>query len=266
MIMRLHPRNGLRAFVGVVLGLLTAISSPHAEPRSAVPILVYHSLGPRAVDGMTVTTTVFEENIAWLKAHGYRIIPLRRLIDALRDPGQPLPEHAVVITADDGRRSVYTEMLPIIRREQIPVTLFIYPSAISNADYALTWDELAEIAKTGLVEIESHTYWHPNFQHEAARLSAADYQAFVMRQLTLSRQVLRQRLGGTVDMLAWPFGIHDPQLEQWAKDAGYQAAFTIERAGAARGEDLLALPRFLMTNLDRGARFAALIENTEPLQ
>ena len=37
------------------------------------------------------------------------------------------------------------DMFPLIQRLKIPVTLFIYPSAISNADYAMTWAQLAEM-------------------------------------------------------------------------------------------------------------------------
>jgi peptidoglycan/xylan/chitin deacetylase (PgdA/CDA1 family) len=74
-----------------------------------------------------------------------------------------------------------------------------------------------------------------------------------------SRSVLEQRLGGRVDLLAWPFGIHDDQLEQWARSAGYVAAFTIERRPVTRSDRMMALPRFIVTDLDRGNRFVSLL-------
>ena len=40
-----------------------------------------------------------------------------------------------------------------------------------------------------------------------------------------SKAVLEQKLGGKVDLLAWPFGIYDPELMAWAQAAGYVAAF-----------------------------------------
>ena len=81
-----------------------------------------------------------------------------------------------------------------------------------------------------------------------------------MMQLTRSKDVIGRRLDATVDMLAWPFGIHDPELQQWASLAGYNAAFGLERSHASRESNLLALPRYLMTDLDRGSRFAAIVE------
>jgi hypothetical protein len=59
-------------------------------------------------------------------------------------------------------------------------------------------------------------------------------------------------------MLAWPFGIHDAELAEAASRAGYVAAFTMERRHARPGADCLALPRYLINDFDRGARFAAI--------
>jgi Polysaccharide deacetylase len=73
------------------------------------------------------------------------------------------------LTADDGHRSAYAHMFSLVHLYRIPVTLFVYPSAISNADYALTWEQLLELKETGLFDIQSHSYWHPNFKEEKRR-------------------------------------------------------------------------------------------------
>jgi len=241
------------------LFLITPARASAQQESSGVPVLLYHRFGPVA-GSTTVTTAVFAGQLAWLREHDRPIIALRAVVDSLRNPSAALPPGAVAIAADDGHESVYTEMFPLIKRYRFPVTLFIYPSAISNADYALTWDQLAEMTRSGLVDVQSHTYWHPDFRRERARLAPDDYRTFVLTQLTRSKEVIGRRLGESVDMLAWPFGIHDPQLEQWAALAGYAAAFTVERRPVTRGENMLALPRYVVTDLDRGARFAAIVD------
>ena len=244
----------------VVIAAVASLARASAGSNGRVPILVYHRFGPTVADSMTVRTATFAAQLDWLTSHHHQIIPLRRLLAALDDVETAIPPGAVVVTADDGHESVYREMFPVIERYRIPVTLFIYPSAISNASYAMTWEQLIELSHSSLVDIQSHTYWHPNFNHERAKLSAGAYRAFVMTQFTRSKQVLEQRLGGQVDLLAWPFGIHDPELEGWAGEAGYKAAFTLQRLPVSRASHLLALPRYLMTDADSGARFARLIE------
>lgn len=208
-----------------------------AEPDSrdvVVPILLYHRLGPEVADSMTVKTAVFASHLEYLQAHGYTVIPLRRLITYIAGEAPPPPAHSVVITADDGHKSVFTDMFPLVKRYHIPITLFIYPSAISNAKYAMTWQQLREMQDSGLVDIQSHTYWHPNFKKEKKRLAADAYENFVHMQLGKSKEVLEQRLGIHVDMLAWPFGIYDDELIDSARKLGYIAAFTLERRPASR--------------------------------
>ncbi|WP_052409517.1 polysaccharide deacetylase family protein [Paraburkholderia oxyphila] len=219
-----------------------------APPAPQVSVLVYHRFAAEATDSMTVRVTTFEAHLAWLHAHGYQIVPLRDVVTWLRDPTARLPPKAVAITVDDGHRSVYEVMRAIVLRERFPVTLFIYPSAISNATYAMTWPELHELRDTGLFDIQSHTWWHPNFNVERRRQSAADFEQFALKQLTHSRELLEHQLGGHVDMLAWPFGIYDDQLITLAQRAGYDAAFTIEPHRVTHSTPPLAVPRFLMVD------------------
>jgi len=227
-----------------------------AEPV-VVPILVYHRFGPVVADTMTVRTSVFATQLDFLHRHGYTIIPLRRLITYLTGDPTPLPPRAIVITVDDGHATVYTDLFPMILRDKILVTLFVYPSAVSNASYALTWDQLIEMKKSGLVDIQSHTYWHPNFKIEKRKLDADAYVKFVLMQMSRSKALLEQRLGGAVDMLAWPFGIYDDELIALARQSGYIAAFTIERHSVNRADALLSLPRYLMTDQVRLDRLLA---------
>lgn len=221
-------------------------------PDWRVPILVYHRFGPVVADAMTVRTASFDNQLSEIRKRDLRVTPLQ---DLLRNP----TTGAMAITADDGHRSVYSEMWPRIEAARLPITLFLYPSAISNAGYALTWAQIREMLHSGLVGIGSHTFWHPNFLHEKKRLSPDAWRQFVQFQLVHSKQVLEQKLSVPVTFLAWPFGLYDDDLIHAAQDAGYKAAFTIQRRLATPSDSPMALPRFLMTDLDVGTRFERLI-------
>jgi peptidoglycan/xylan/chitin deacetylase (PgdA/CDA1 family) len=226
-----------------------------------VPILLYHRFGPSVADSMTVTTPVFESHIKYLRENGYSVIPLRQLINYYRSKGSQPPVRSVVITADDGHKTVYTDMFPLIKKYRLPVTLFIYPSAISNAPYAMTWEQLREMKKSGLVDIQSHSYWHPNFHKDKKKMTPVEYDAFVDMQFSKSKAKLEKELGGNVDMLAWPFGIYSIELEGKALAAGYIAAFTIERRHSSIAGNVMALPRYLMINENKGKIFERIITN-----
>jgi peptidoglycan/xylan/chitin deacetylase (PgdA/CDA1 family) len=249
----------------ILLGSLpTAARAQSADaPESvAVPILLYHRVAPTVVDSMTVSLPVFESQLAYLKEHGYTVIPLQRLLAYLRGLGPAPAARSVVITDDDGHRSVYESMAPLLKRYGYPATLFIYPSAISRAAYAMTWEQLRELKTSGLFDIQSHGYWHPNFLKEKRSLSPEAYARLVDSQLLRSRERLERETGGSIAMLAWPFGLYDAALMKRAAELGYEAAFSLERRPARFGDDLMALPRYLVTDLDRGERFGRLLEAT----
>jgi peptidoglycan/xylan/chitin deacetylase (PgdA/CDA1 family) len=247
----------------IAFGLATACAryaraGNESAERPTLTILAYHRFGPKVADSMTVTTATFEWQLGYLRDHGYTVVPLAAVVKFVRGQGQ-LPPRAVAITVDDGHVTVFTAMRPIIERHHIPVTLFIYPSAISNASYAMTWEQLRAISATGLFTIESHSYWHPNFHVEKRRLSAEAYQVLVRTQLTKSQEVLQSKLGTSVDMLAWPFGLYDDELINLASQCGYVAAFSIDRRNVSPSDNPMALPRYLMTDHDRGKAFEAIL-------
>ena len=233
-------------------------------PQPGVPILLYHRLGPTVADGMTIKTPVFEEHLKYLRDNGYTVIPLRRLIDWYQKKAPAPPPKSVVIVEDDAHKSVYTDMLPLVKKYKVPVTVFIYPSAISNAKYAMTWDQLRELKKSGLFDFQSHTFWHPNFKKDRKKMKPAEFEKSVTMQLGKSKARIEKELGVKVDMLAWPFGIYDDDLLRRAAAAGYIATFTIERHHAGPTDSVMKLPRYLLINSDQGKAFSQILAGTAP--
>jgi peptidoglycan/xylan/chitin deacetylase (PgdA/CDA1 family) len=238
---------------------LPAGAASESVSEAGVPILLYHRFGPVVADSMTVTTPVFESHLKHLHENGYTVIPLRELMGMYFGGGVPAGSRYVVLVADDAHVSVYTTALPLLKKYNAHMTLFVYPSAISNASYAMTWNQLRELKATGLFDFQSHTYWHPNFKKERERLAPAEFEKLVLMQLTKSREKLEKELGVKVDLLAWPFGIFDPWLMAKAAQAGYTAAFTIERHAVTREDQPLALPRYLLADTDRGKVFETIL-------
>ena len=169
-----------------------------------------------------------------------------------------------MIVEDDAHKSVYTDMLPLAKKYNVPVTVFVYPSAISNAKYAMTWDQIRALKKTGLFDFQSHTYWHPNFKKDRKKMKPAEFEKSVTTQLGKSKAKIEKELGVKVDMLAWPFGIYDDYLLKQAAEAGYTATYTIERRHAATSENVMKLPRYLLINADQGKSFAQILAGTAP--
>ena len=250
----------LRIVAGIMLlALCLCGTAALADEQVSVPILLYHRFGPTVADSMTMTTKVFAAQLQWLKDNQYTVIPLKTLVNYVRGQGPPPPPKSVVIVADDGHKTVFSDMLPLVRKYNIPVTLFIYPSCISNASYAMTWDQLKQLQQTGLFDLQGHTFWHPNFKKDKKKMTPAEFQKDLNKQLVTSKAVLEKHFGTKVDMLAWPFGIYDKELEDAAAKAGYVVAFSIDRHNVTKADNLMALPRYLLANSDGTKNFAAIV-------
>lgn len=265
-----------RLYLLVLLYLSLSISLSHAaspeikknqpvlSQEVRVPILLYHRFGPTVADGMTITTPVFASHLKYLRDNGYKVIPLRQLVNWYQKKGPAPAPRSVVIVEDDAHKSVYTDMLPLAKKYNVPVTVFIYPSAISNAKYAMTWDQIRELKKSGLFDFQGHTYWHPNFKRDKRKMTPQEYEKSVVTQLAKSKAKIEKELGGKVDMLAWPFGIFDDELLKKAAEAGYAATFTIVAHHAGRADSVNKLPRYLLINSDQGKAFAQIVSGTAP--
>ncbi|MBV8739932.1 MAG: polysaccharide deacetylase family protein, partial [Alphaproteobacteria bacterium] len=100
-----------------------------ARRRSArhLRVLAYHGLwitpGFQFGNRLFIDPEQFRRRMTWLRNSRYRVLPLDEAIDALA--AGSLPDYATVITIDDGWRSTYTHMLPILEELQLPATVYV---------------------------------------------------------------------------------------------------------------------------------------------
>ena len=254
-----------RSFLSVCAGSALAACAkadpalPGAPAAPSIPILAYHRFDPVKWGSTTVTMSVLEEQLGLLAGAGFNLIGLGEAIERLRG-GTTDQDRYAVLTADDGHKSIHSVLFPFLRARGLPITLFVYPDGISHESQALKWKQLDEMRRTGLVNVQSHSFTHPRFDLERAQRTPDSFAAFVAEELGRSRQMISDRLGTPVDFLAWPYGVVDEQLEQAARKAGYRAAFGYGGGPAAPGMDFFALPRVGIDQDVVGQRFLRAIQ------
>ena len=90
-------------------------------------ILCYHGLwttpGYRYGDRLFMSPELFERRMTRLKRSGYPVLGLGEAVDALDE--DRLPDHAVVVTIDDGWASTFTHMLPVLEGLELPATAYV---------------------------------------------------------------------------------------------------------------------------------------------
>jgi len=193
--------------------------------ETIVTILTYHKFCTGdSPDAYTINISRFEEQMAYLENNGYSVISITRLLKCIDN--NFFPEKPVVITIDDGFKSVYNLAFPVLKQYQFPATLFLYTDFVDNGPHQLSWQEIREMIDGGM-EIGSHSLSHCNLLNMKHSESFMDYLKRIDKEMTLSRAILERNTGSPVQSFAYPYGVYSQQIKMLAKQAGYQALLNV---------------------------------------
>lgn len=206
-----------------------------------VPILCYHRFGNGCPSPLCVPTDIFERQMKYLKDNGYHVIHPKQLLAFLHFR-EPLPKKSVMITIDDGYRSVYEYAYPILRKYGYPATLFIYTNYVGVSKQSITWRQLRELKANGFT-IGSHTIDHSDLSKQDDVESKEAYLKRLRREIEQSKQIIDRKLNQDTFFFAYPFGRANYSAMLMTRKAGYRMAVTVHRGGNAFFENPFMLHR-----------------------
>lgn len=202
-------------------------------------ILAYHGVSSVPAhldpDGLFIAPRQLERQIRRLRAWGYAFTTFGEMAERIaagRAAGQ------VALTFDDGLVDNLERLVPLLRAEDVPATVFVTTGWMGRphpgVPFAriMTRDEVRELHGAG-VEIGGHTVTHPDMttlSFDEARAEVADGCA-----------ALAEIVGAPVDTFAYPFGFVDREAIRAVRAAGIRAACRVRAEGS--WDDPLNLPR-----------------------
>jgi peptidoglycan/xylan/chitin deacetylase (PgdA/CDA1 family) len=100
-------------------------------------ILMYHNFsGPHGDDPDALNVEGIRRQFTYLRQH-FHVVPLLQLAEQVAS-GRTLDRHMVALTIDDGRRSCYEFLFPLLKEFQLPATFFVVSSFIRGEDWIWT--------------------------------------------------------------------------------------------------------------------------------
>ena len=147
-----------------------------------------------------------------------------------------------MLTFDDGYDDMVNLALPILKDNALPFTLYLttHPTETGQPLFAggladpCTWDQVDEMAATGLMTLGAHTHRHADMRTLTDEQAADD--------LGISNELIERRMGVSPRHFCYPYGF-------WAEAAHGPVAGMYETAvlgsGPAVGDqtDPLMIPR-----------------------
>ncbi len=143
---------------------------------------------------------------------------------------------AVSITFDDGWKNNYTNAFSVIKKYNIPVYIFLVSDFI-NSKYFLSWDQIFEMKKSGLIFFGNHTKNHLSLT------TLGDDE--IKSQILDANKEFETKLGN-VEYFSYPNGHFDNRVVKIIKDAGFKYGFTIIEGINDRDSNPFLLKKFLL--------------------
>lgn len=106
--------------------------------RDKITILMYHGVVKKPLVPFCwtqINEREMEYQLTYLKKH-YSILKLSEVMDRIQN-SLPLPHNTAVVTFDDGYKNNFTIAYPLLKRLEIPATIFLATGSISTK--ALNW-------------------------------------------------------------------------------------------------------------------------------
>jgi peptidoglycan/xylan/chitin deacetylase (PgdA/CDA1 family) len=261
--------------------ILTLVLIAHGAPRAAADtdfaVIAYHDVvdSARSLGYDSITLRSLAMQFDWLRANGYRVVSIDDVLAAHRGE-RPLPARPVLLTFDDGYRSFYTRVYPLLLAFNYPAVLSVvgsfldappraqvrYGGGLVDRETFVSWAELREMHRSGLVEVGSHTYGlHTTIftNPQGGEMPAAVGQAFIQSKsgrligeryrlpmpaprfgdpLELLKLSFKQYLAFAIELTQAALDYaYDPLTGRYETDEEHQRRV---RADLARNSDLLA--------------------------
>jgi peptidoglycan/xylan/chitin deacetylase (PgdA/CDA1 family)/N-acetyl-anhydromuramyl-L-alanine amidase AmpD len=202
---------------------LTPSTTPSPTPEShagRIPILEYHYTTYHFSDDVSMTIEWFLSQIRWLAENGYTTLSAEQLASFL--DGKNIPAKSVVLTFDIGTAEhddYSNNIIPVLKQYHFQALFFVVTNMINDAcgvENKVCWNELKDWSSQGLISVESHGVYHPDY----ATITAVEQR----QDAGTARQIITEKIGRTPIGFAFPYDSFNRGAAQVIESIGYQFA------------------------------------------
>ena len=235
-----------------------AVSAPVKEYE--LPVIMYHSVraDPEYSGKYVVTPELIRADVEYLLGEGYVPVGVGDILNFTQGNGQ-LPDKPILLTFDDGYYNNYEYVFPILKEYGIKAVFSVVGYYIDNysleeqatAYSYLTWEQVAELYSSHLVEIGNHSYnMHDTDTRMGVRQkdseSNDEYVAAIKEDINKMQDLLKTNCGIDCQIFTYPFGHYDKLGAETVENMGFVCTLSCEEGinVITKGADLQLLKRY----------------------
>jgi len=227
-----------------------------------INILCYHRFKKRNItdekkkkwgDIYYISPKMLEKHIKYIRKNN-TIISMNRYLRFL-DGKADIPGRSVLITIDDGYRSIYTRAFPVLKRLNVPFTVYYYQYFLPGGANALNRSMIKEMMRAG-AEAGCHSNTHPiltsrwknRHSKNKRKMGDEEYIEFLKDEIISSKKYLEEYIGVPMATFAYPYGTYSDEVVHFIKKAGYKAAFSVVASCNTQKTNRYRLKRTMIYN------------------
>lgn len=207
-----------------------------------VPILMYHHIriNPKpnnpVWESLNVKPTDLENELNYLSTHNYHTISLDDLYDAMVNQ-KSLPQNPIILSFDDGYKNFYENAFPLLKKYKMKATEFVI-TQVETAPAYLSWDQILELDRSGLIEIGAHTQHHPYLTDLTA--------TSINNEIEGSKKDIEMHTGHPIHWFAYPYGVYNNYIISEVQKLGFLGAVSTNYSPVQNKEKLFVMPRIMV--------------------
>jgi peptidoglycan/xylan/chitin deacetylase (PgdA/CDA1 family) len=230
-----------------------AKSSSYKDTKG-IPTLMYHHFlktteNSGGYNTAVITPEQFDREMALVKKEGFSSITPEMMEAYISRKGN-LPGKSVLITSDDGYKSNYQYMYPIMKKYDLQCTIFIITSYIQPRPHPwlvdsrayMSIEELSEASKAGTFNYHGHTDKKHYANNGVGAIASEPYNDILI-DTKMSKEKL-EFFGYKPKAFAYPLGSYNQMTIDIMKEAGYTSAYTIKNGFNKPDDKIYELKRW----------------------
>ncbi|NMB92555.1 MAG: polysaccharide deacetylase family protein [Parcubacteria group bacterium] len=208
-----------------------------------VRVLCYHniSLDNAKEDIFTVSLEEFKKQMQFLYKERYSVFSMEEFLN-IHDLNKKYPKKSIVLTFDDGFKSFYNLVLPILRKYNYPATIFITTDFINTNETYMTWEEVKKCANDKLINVGGHGVSH-------IKLTEVPFD-ITYKEIIYSKEILENILQKQIKVFAYPYGVYNNMIRNLVQKLEFKGAFTTKFGINSYTTDPYSFKRITIFNSD----------------
>lgn len=225
--------NFSKGFFLLLIIFFSTTFTAFAEP--GVSVFMYHRFGEDKYPSTNVTEKQFLSHLEYILKNKIRILSLDEIVENL-DRNEKFNEKAIAFSVDDAYSSFYEIAWPLLRDNNIPVTLFVSTDIIDKKTKGyMTWPEIKQFIDEGGI-VGQHTAAHLHMPLN----SVSD----IKKDILNSHKSWIKNIGFIPKLFAYPYGETSNEVIGILKEFDISHAFGQHSGVISSFDNRYYLPRF----------------------